>query len=55
MTQPHTDDLLARHGLPPEAARFLPAGPDIEGRARDLAELLRQINTNQTIDTIGGN
>lgn len=49
------DSILERHGLPPEAARFLPDGPDIEGRARDLAEILRQIRTTHTINNIGRN
>lgn len=47
------ESILDRHGLPPEAARFLPPGPDIEGRARDLAELLRQIRTTNLVATIG--
>lgn len=49
------ESILDRHGLPAEAARFLPPGPDIEGRARDLAELLRQIRTNHLVTTIGRN
>jgi hypothetical protein len=47
MTHPTTDPDVAKaldaNGLPPAAQQFLPPGPDLETRAKQLADLLRQI------------
>ncbi|HEY5843533.1 MAG TPA: hypothetical protein VIU87_19105 [Mycobacterium sp.] len=42
-TDPAVDKVLDDNRLPPAARRFLPPGPDLERRARELAELIRQI------------